>query len=662
MLPERRVDLYKEICEVFLGKRRQAHNLDLELAPTQKQSVLQPLAYQMMRNQQQVVSSEVTLEWIKEPLASINQQKDGLTFLHEIEESSGLLLERESGSYSFAHKTFQEYLAAMHVKDERLENELIAKVEDPWWHETILLYAAQKDASDILNACFQSGNPSIRALSLAKECLREAHSIKPAVRAKVVEFFEHNTENDDEQSRRLAAEVLIISRLGRLARLDEHRQIDTTLVTHAEYQLFLDESRARGKYYQPDHWQDLRFQPGQGQLPVVGVRPTDALAFCAWLTEREGEWRYSLPRSGSDVIFYNPPAGNAIYWAESDGVGFLCEGQKASTSEKLKALLEQSVDEDLANLQVFALIALLDDVRSRLRDLVSDRARDLSLQDARQAAIGVAEHLEVAQRLARECLYAQDVQIDSSIARACESAREIARRYDQAAKAASESARMRDTATLQSQQLIEESDKAKGAALAAARDLLRLLSDSNFWLADLRQAMVARLPKQSELDETIPQLFRLVSHSQRDLYRALATVGTSIRSQMLARLRTYIYTPSPERMQAFGERQGFGVDHTHALECLRVFDRSPNLVGQRHAPLHPDRCYLRYWALLCSALLEGSAGDQRRARSQARQQINSRAETCYGVYLDVVLLEARLAGQAPAVEGIRLMREPRIEI
>src|SRR5205085_152680 len=111
MLPDRRVDLYKEICEVFLGKRRQAHNLDLELAPTQKQSVLQPLAYQSMLHQQQVISSEAALNWIKDPLASISQQKDGATFLREIEESSGLLLERESGSYSFAHKTFQEYLA-----------------------------------------------------------------------------------------------------------------------------------------------------------------------------------------------------------------------------------------------------------------------------------------------------------------------------------------------------------------------------------------------------------------------------------------------------------------------------------------------------------------------------------------------------------------------
>lgn len=90
-------------------------------------------------------------------------------------------------------------------------------------------------------------------------------------------------------------------------------------------------------------------------------------------------------------------------------------------------------------------------------------------------------------------------------------------------------------------------------------------------------------------------------------------------------------------------------------------------LSQRHAPFHPDRCYLRYWALLCRIFLEGAsartADDLRRSRhAQARQQANTRAETGYGFYLDLVLREARLAGHAPAVEGIRIMREHRIEI
>src|SRR5438094_391653 len=40
------------------------------------------------------------------------------------------------------------------------------------------------------------------------------------------------------------------------------------------------------------------FSQGQGRTPVLGVRLSDALAFCAWLTEsdRSNTWQYRLPR------------------------------------------------------------------------------------------------------------------------------------------------------------------------------------------------------------------------------------------------------------------------------------------------------------------------------------------------------------------------------
>ena len=54
--------------------------------------------------------------------------------------SNGLLIERETGQYAFAHKTFQEYLAAAHIRDNGLVGDLADTVSDDWWAETTLLY------------------------------------------------------------------------------------------------------------------------------------------------------------------------------------------------------------------------------------------------------------------------------------------------------------------------------------------------------------------------------------------------------------------------------------------------------------------------------------------------------------------------------------------
>jgi hypothetical protein len=79
-------------------------------------------------------------------------------------------------------------------------------------------------------------------------------------------------------------------------RIDENTFIDESLVTCAEYQLFIDEMRAQGQFFRPDHWMSWQFPAGQAHTPILGVRPSDARAFCKWLSRREeGEWRFRLP-------------------------------------------------------------------------------------------------------------------------------------------------------------------------------------------------------------------------------------------------------------------------------------------------------------------------------------------------------------------------------
>jgi hypothetical protein len=66
------LELYAEICEVFLGKRQQARGLELDMTPAQKQRVLQPLAYAMMTHQQREIPLAEAVDVIREPLARVS--------------------------------------------------------------------------------------------------------------------------------------------------------------------------------------------------------------------------------------------------------------------------------------------------------------------------------------------------------------------------------------------------------------------------------------------------------------------------------------------------------------------------------------------------------------------------------------------------------------
>jgi hypothetical protein len=80
-------------------------------------------------------------------------------------------------------------------------------------------------------------------------------------------------------------------------RIDEGTYIDTSLLTCAEYQLFIDEMREHGKNFQPDHWISYQYPEGHANYPIFGVRSSDAIAFLKWLTQRdERERYYRLPK------------------------------------------------------------------------------------------------------------------------------------------------------------------------------------------------------------------------------------------------------------------------------------------------------------------------------------------------------------------------------
>lgn len=286
-LPGRRVELYGEICDVLLGRRQDLKGLPDALTTKQKKHILQALALKLMGRRSRTFKTFAGKVLIQKELDAMAGDSPAVLaedFLQQIEVNSGLLVERHPGLYEFAHKSLQEYLAARQVKFLKREVLLTRAIEDPWWEETIRLYAAQNDASSLIWFALQKN--SVNALSLAYDCLEEGLSVAPDVTAELGHRLDAGLESNDAKIFELAAEVKLERRLKRLLRLDENTDLDLDYISNAEYQLFLNEQRRDGDACPPDHWSQPRFPSGMALAPVTGLRASDAQAFCHWLTQR----------------------------------------------------------------------------------------------------------------------------------------------------------------------------------------------------------------------------------------------------------------------------------------------------------------------------------------------------------------------------------------
>jgi predicted NACHT family NTPase len=182
-LPGKRVELYKEICQVLLEKRQTAKNIADALTATQKQSVLQVLAFELMQQKTREFNLSDGIDWITDKLADVaGSGANPEEFIQQVRNVSGLLVEKEVGVYEFAHLSFQEYLAAVQIKESNQESLLIGNINQSWWAETIRLYAAQSNASNLIRTILAMPSPSVEEMALAYDCLDEALSVNPDVR------------------------------------------------------------------------------------------------------------------------------------------------------------------------------------------------------------------------------------------------------------------------------------------------------------------------------------------------------------------------------------------------------------------------------------------------------------------------------------------------
>jgi hypothetical protein len=297
-LPGSRVELFTEICELFLGKLQEERGLASDIAPPEKMRVLEVLAYQMMCRECDRIEADEAVSLITGVLDSVKPGYEPAAFLKMVEDSSSLLVQHEEGVYGFPHRSFQEFLASRYIKRHRVASHLVTHVDQPWWYETTLLYAAQADGTLILDACLADSQPSVEALLLATDLEACVSNITPQLQERLRSITVAALDNVDAKRRNVAAEYVLARRIRKMRWIDHDCYIDTSPVSQAEYQLFIDESWSRGESRQPEYWGVYAFELGQGGTPVEGIRKDDAEAFCRWLTEREpGNWRYLLPNS-----------------------------------------------------------------------------------------------------------------------------------------------------------------------------------------------------------------------------------------------------------------------------------------------------------------------------------------------------------------------------
>ena len=346
VLPKNRVELYKEICEVLLGGRQDAKQIPVALTVSQKMSVLQVLALDLMLATKREFTLEEGVQSISGIFSTVAESPySAKEFLLRIEKVSGLLVESELGSYRFAHKSFQEYLAANEIRDTKQISILSCNIRSDWWQETVRLFAAQGDATDIVIAALN--DLSLYTLSLAVECVDDGGRVSPDVRGRLYDTVEFNLDSQDHAMARLAARVKLSQRLRKFQKLSPTVEVDTSLITCAEFQVFLDQQRENGYFLQPRHWHSLRFPDGSGRQPVLGVELHEARLFCRWASDTIAsiDCTYRLPNRSEGESSQNFRDNGGFWYVDNKtSRGIIHPG---FNEPELRKQLEQIINADL---------------------------------------------------------------------------------------------------------------------------------------------------------------------------------------------------------------------------------------------------------------------------------------------------------------------------
>ncbi|MFD0366058.1 NACHT domain-containing protein [Nocardia sp. GCM10030253] len=287
VLPDNRVQLYREICDVLLWRRYNAKGLTPVIAAPDKLRLLAALAYAMMLGEVRELSEAAVLTEIEPPLARLGSAVEPRRVLRELV-NDGLLVEIAVGSIAFCHKTFQEYLAAVEIAVRGEAGRLAAAVDSAWWRETIVLYTAEHNADEVIEACLAA--QTIDALDLAFDCVEQGTSMDTSLRARMNALVEEIADTAIESERRQLLTRVVVKRFLRTALPVAGNRRCTPPVPASLYRLFLNEEHDREVIRTPE-----LPMPSEPDAPVRGMRHDAAERFAEWIGALSDGARVRLP-------------------------------------------------------------------------------------------------------------------------------------------------------------------------------------------------------------------------------------------------------------------------------------------------------------------------------------------------------------------------------
>ncbi len=234
-LPDRKVKLYQDICELQLGRRPEAKGIDYLLLDSisKRQEVLQFVALEMMKRAAidredaegfKQIHLDDLLQLIQKSLLNIDPDVDAREFLVQMVQVSELLVERDGGIYRFSHLSFQEFLAATEIVRLKKEDLLYEHLSLSPWKDTILFYASLVNPTKLLqetishNAIdlgYQISNQSDKNLNLSGTKKKELDVVKETIKALRYQKLEAYLEAKEWQEADRETYRLMITAVGR---------------------------------------------------------------------------------------------------------------------------------------------------------------------------------------------------------------------------------------------------------------------------------------------------------------------------------------------------------------------------------------------------------------------------------------------------------------